>query len=1131
MAKNKIEIDVKVDDKGTTKKVALESKKASEALGKTGKSARTADRNLKGAAQASANSTKNFSKMAQGISGGLVPAYAALAAQIFALTAAFNFLKRAADFENLRQSQLEFAASTGTGLRTITERIKQASNGMLGFQEAAQAAAIGGAKGFSAGQLTKLAEGAGKAARALGINYEEAFSRLVRGVSKAEPELLDELGITLRLEEATNRYAAALGVNVKTLTTAQRSQAVYNETLRQLDQNFGAINVGNNAFVQLSKTFEEIQQKITGKVLPLFISLADAINKNAEVAIAAFTALGAFVLLNIDIFKNAILGLFTTTGGVLVGTVSIAKKISSTIGTGLVGVLSPVVEELEEAEEKLQNLATETRTRAQQGAKVLLDAGAKSKTLEKLSLGEKVSPQALGKLKSDLERVRQEIKETGETASKAFAGATVESIEKVQKELKDLTRTGLTAGEKLKKMFAKGVVKSINAVRTAANYATIGLTYMGKAGKKATGLITGGFRAIGRATIFIGILQTAVELFDKLSKYPETFVNNLQSGLARIISTFGKFINFIIKGLNTLAKAAGASGDLISKTTFGERSAEIAKSMVDFGLDVVDISREDLKIAENKAKKEEERKALQEERLTKIREEAKIIQAILEDIKAFESSSARNDPLARARSFLSRSPGELAGLITSSQENNRDVQRIAAQSPQNASAQQEAINSLYLLANLRKAAEDTINLFPRLTSEVAKQTGIVLDENTPLETLATFLQEVERIGGKDVSDFAGGIASVSDEANNLQNTLRSGNLTQVVDEINKEVKKFNDLVDTEKRLLGSSARTIQEYATQYEKGMQGLLQTRSKANALLEEQNRIEANLNNLAIGSVLTGPGAVGRQQDLAMGAERDQLLLEQKINALKQYEFAQSQLIEKDEVAYQAEVQRRTNEINLLKEKARVSKQNMTEVGQIVRTIGDSLASSMQSAFDGLIQGTMNAKQAFASMAKSMLQAIAKVISELLVAKLLTATLGGTGFGNFLGIPKTRTGGILEPSMRRGGIAEPSMRRGGIAESYATGGIARGRDAGYPAILHGTEAVVPLPNGKEIPVKMMNGGQSNNVVVNVNVDSNGNAQQNGRSDAAGGMNLGNAIAAAVQKELQNQKRSGGILNPYGAA
>jgi hypothetical protein len=184
----------------------------------------------------------------------------------------------------------------------------------------------------------------------------------------------------------------------------------------------------------------------------------------------------------------------------------------------------------------------------------------------------------------------------------------------------------------------------------------------------------------------------------------------------------------------------------------------------------------------------------------------------------------------------------------------------------------------------------------------------------------------------------------------------------------------------------------------------------------------------------------------------------------------------------------------------------------------IGDSMASSMQSAFDGLIQGTMSAKEAFGNMAKSMLQAIAKVISELLVAKLLTAALGAggplAGFGSFLGIG-ARTGGMFEP-----------------APGYATGGIAKGRDAGYPAILHGTEAVVPLPNGKSIPVEMKNGGgQTNNVTVNVSVDSDGNSQKNSQQSSMQGGNLGNAIAVAVQKELQNQKRSGGILNPYGAA
>ena len=140
--------------------------------------------------------------------------------------------------------------------------------------------------------------------------------------------------------------------------------------------------------------------------------------------------------------------------------------------------------------------------------------------------------------------------------------------------------------------------------------------------------------------------------------------------------------------------------------------------------------------------------------------------------------------------------------------------------------------------------------------------------------------------------------------------------------------------------------------------------------------------------------------------------------------------------------------------------------------------------------------------------------MISELLVAKLLTAALGGTGFGTFLGIP-ARTGGMFEPT-----------------PGYATGGIARGREAGYPAILHGTEAVVPLPNGKSIPVEMKNGtGQQNNVTVNVSIDSDGNAQQSTASSGQQGADIGNLIAAAVQKELQNQKRAGGILNPYGTA
>ena len=112
---------------------------------------------------------------------------------------------------------------------------------------------------------------------------------------------------------------------------------------------------------------------------------------------------------------------------------------------------------------------------------------------------------------------------------------------------------------------------------------------------------------------------------------------------------------------------------------------------------------------------------------------------------------------------------------------------------------------------------------------------------------------------------------------------------------------------------------------------------------------------------------------------------------------------------------------------------------------------------------------------------------------------------------------------------------RYGGIMEDprgYSQGGIARGRDSGYMAKLHGTEAVVPLPNNREIPVDLRGGSNTNNVVVNVSVDSSGQGNVGiEATDDSRMANLGKMIGAAVQEELQFQKRAGGILSPYGVA
>ena len=102
--------------------------------------------------------------------------------------------------------------------------------------------------------------------------------------------------------------------------------------------------------------------------------------------------------------------------------------------------------------------------------------------------------------------------------------------------------------------------------------------------------------------------------------------------------------------------------------------------------------------------------------------------------------------------------------------------------------------------------------------------------------------------------------------------------------------------------------------------------------------------------------------------------------------------------------------------------------------------------------------------------------------------------------------------------------------------GGIARGRNAGYPAILHGTEAVVPLPDGNKIPVEMKNGGAGSNITNNitVNISKEGSAstttEMTGTEDSTEGKKLGRLISNAIQEELIKQQRPGGILSPMGA-
>tara|TARA_B100001250_G_C19812338_1_gene796316 strand:+ start:840 stop:4094 length:3255 start_codon:yes stop_codon:yes gene_type:complete len=289
---NIINLKMRINDDGSLQMVGGQAEKTSKKLDKTAKSAHSADRQLKGAAQASSNTTKNFSKMSQGISGGLVPAYATLAANIFAISAAFRFLQSAGDLRLMQQGQIAYASQTGVALDLLTKRVQAATDGQLSFTEAAQAVQLGRAAGLSSDQISGLANVAKNASIALGRDLTDSFNRLTRGAIKAEPELLDELGIIVRLETATEEYARRINKAAKDLTTFEKSQAVVNQVLEQGEDKFSNLGVEVNQLNKLAKAFDDLLNTIKSSLSGVAEFMAGAMSNNITALAGAFALLG-----------------------------------------------------------------------------------------------------------------------------------------------------------------------------------------------------------------------------------------------------------------------------------------------------------------------------------------------------------------------------------------------------------------------------------------------------------------------------------------------------------------------------------------------------------------------------------------------------------------------------------------------------------------------------------------------------------------------------------------------------------------------------------------------------------------------------------------------------------------------
>lgn len=202
-----------------------------------------------------------------------------------------------------------------------------------------------------------------------------------------------------------------------------------------------------------------------------------------------------------------------------------------------------------------------------------------------------------------------------------------------------------------------------------------------------------------------------------------------------------------------------------------------------------------------------------------------------------------------------------------------------------------------------------------------------------------------------------------------------------------------------------------------------------------------------------------------------------------------------------------------------------NLQYLGNLKERMADMagmVENSLGNAINDVLTGTKTIGQAFesffADIGKSFLKLASQMIAKLIMISIISAATGmpagalmggggeGGGGGGLLGFLSGLFGGGGEKKMAKGGIVTKPTRA-----LIGEGGM--------------NEAVVPLPDGKSIPIDMGKKGMGGNVNTNitVNVDQGGNASTETSGDDAN--KLGKAIDSAVKRVIMDERRSGGLL------
>ena len=175
---------------------------------------------------------------------------------------------------------------------------------------------------------------------------------------------------------------------------------------------------------------------------------------------------------------------------------------------------------------------------------------------------------------------------------------------------------------------------------------------------------------------------------------------------------------------------------------------------------------------------------------------------------------------------------------------------------------------------------------------------------------------------------------------------------------------------------------------------------------------------------------------------------------------------------------------------------------------SVADNVSSEFGSMFGDIMSGTTSIQEGLSSAFANISKMFADMVAQMLVKWAMLQVMKSI----FPGMPGMADGGVVNAGSN------------GVVPKLANGGIVKGPTMAMVGEGRYNEAVVPLPNGKSIPVEMGKGAGGNvNSSVVVNINNSGGAQSSTKGSQ--GNQLAKGIEGAVKDVIMREMRPGGMI------